>query len=103
MSNAADMDPTLSQLEWQAVSAALSDASKCGCGGSGKPGPLRRLFGALTGNEEPGPLGDPRLEAVRSFVCETNRHRRIARHYVPALLGHGFNDRQVDALALLSA
>ena len=96
-------DPTLSQLEWQAVSGALAHASECGCGNPDNPRLASRLLRALTGSEGPRPLADPRLEAVRTFVCETNRHRRIAKHHVPALLDDGFNDRQVDALALLSA
>jgi hypothetical protein len=103
MVSATNTDLTLSPLEWQAVAVALSDASKCGCGSSGKPGIARRIIRALTGNEGPRPLADPKLEAVRSFVCETNRYRRIAKDHVPALRDHGFNDRQVDALALLSA
>ena len=103
MGNVATTEPTLSSLEWQAVSVALSDASRCGCGATGKAGVAGRLFRALTGNKGPRPLADPKLEAVRDFVCETNRHRRIASDYVPALRAFGFNDRQVDALALLSA
>jgi hypothetical protein len=103
MGIAANMAPTLSQPEWQAVSIALSDASRHGCTAAGRPGPLRRLYRAITGNEGPRPLADPRLEAVRTFVCETHRQRRAAERHVPALRAHGFNDRQVDALALLSA
>lgn len=103
MSTAANPDVILSNLEWQAVAVALNDASRCGCGQTGKPGIARRVMRALTGIEAPRPLADPRLEAVRTFVCETNRHRRIAADHVPALRRHGFNERQVDALALLSA
>jgi hypothetical protein len=102
MLTAAITDPTLSQLEWQAVSIALRDAAQCGCGASGT-GPVRRFYRAVTGSKDLNRLADPKLEAVRSFVCETNRQRRIAERHVPALLAHGFTDRQVNALALLSA
>lgn len=103
MSSATKKDPTLNQLEWRAVSDAFAEASKCGCGKSDTPRLTNRLLRAVTGGRARRPLPDHRLEAVRSFVCETSRHRRIAKHHVPALLDHGFNDRQVDALALLSA
>ncbi|MFD1952119.1 hypothetical protein ACFSGX_15200 [Sphingomonas arantia] len=103
MRNGTDTGPDLTRLEWQAVSVALNDASRCGCGTAGKPGVARRLYRALTGIEGPRPLADPRLEAVRSFVGATSRRRRIAEDHVPALHDLGFNDRQVDALARLSA
>lgn len=96
-------DPALSQSEWRAVADALADVFKCGCGNPYKPRLASRLLRVLTGREGALPVADPKIEAVRSFVCETNRHRRIAMHCVPALFDHGFNDRQVDALALLSA
>ena len=103
MGSVAGKDPILSQLEWKAVSDALADASNCGCGNRERPRLTSRLYRAVTGSQGPHPLADPKLEAVRNFVCETNRTRRVAKHHVPALLNHGFNDRQVDALALLSA
>lgn len=103
MGVAAHTDLLLSKTEWQAVSVALVDASKCGCTAAAKSGPLGRLFRALTGISGQTPLADPRLEAVRSFVCETRRYRRPAEAHVPALLDHGFNRSQVEALALLSA
>jgi hypothetical protein len=85
------------------VSVALADAQGGGCRLQARSGPIRRLYHVLTGNTPAGPLADPRLEAVRSFVCETRRYRRPARQHVPALLAHGFNSAQVDALALLVA
>ena len=103
MDSVANKHPTLSQPEWREVSEALADAAKCGCGNADKPRLASRLLRALTFSEVLRPSADPKTEVVRSFVCETNRHRRVARHHVPALLDHGFNDRQIDALALLSA
>jgi hypothetical protein len=91
---------TLSQVEWQAVSAALWSASDCG---RVPAGPVRRIYRAVTGRKWPTPPADAKLEAVRAFVCETSRQRRVAERYVPALLDHGFTSPQVAALALLSA
>lgn len=99
--------PKLSRIEWQAVSIGLQDATQCGCGDLPKPGSLRsglsRLTRMLTGIEGPRPFADPRLEAVRNFVCATQRHRRPADEFAPALLDQGFSRAQIDALALLSA
>ncbi|MFZ3482571.1 hypothetical protein [Sphingomonas sp. 3-13AW] len=94
---------TLSQVEWQAVSAALRSASDCGRVPATRAGPVRRIYRAVTGRTGATPSADPKLEAVRAFVCETSRQRRVAERYVPALLDHGFTSPQVAALALLSA
>lgn len=98
--------PRLSRIEWQAVSIGLQDAARCGCGDVTKPGSLRsrlsRLSRMLTGIEPPKPFADPRLEALRSFVCASQRHRRRADEYAPALEQQGFNRAQIEALALLS-
>src|SRR3546814_6213633 len=95
--------PRLSRIEWQAVSIGLQDAAKCGCGELPRPGSLRsRLSRMLTGIAAPRPLADPRLEAVRNFVCATQRHRRRADEYATALEQQGFNRAQIEALALLS-
>ena len=103
MGSLAATEPTLSTAEWHAVAVALSDASARGCGATDKPGAARRLLHALTGKAMARPLTDPKLRAVQRFLCETRRHRRIARNHLPALRQHGFNDRQLRALALLSA
>ncbi len=100
----ANSDPHLSRPEWRAVSIGLQDAAKCGCGdlpGSWFHG-LTRLARRLTGRPEPEPLADRRLEALRNFVCATQRRRRRADEFVPDLLEQGFNRRQVEALTLLT-
>jgi hypothetical protein len=94
--------PKLSPLEWQAVSLALKDAETCGCGRTDEPGLLGRLVQRIFPPVPVLPLANPRLEAVRRFVCETERQRRPAVEFAPALKGQGFNDRQIRALALLS-
>ena len=93
--------PKLSRIEWQAVSIGLQDAAKCGC--RDLPRGISRLSRMLTGVEGPRPFADPRLEAVRNFVCATRRHRRRADEHAPALLEQGFSRAQIEALALLSA
>jgi len=96
-------EPKLSRSDWQAVSIALHDAGSSRCGASGKRGIVGRLFTAVTGEEPARPLADPRLEAIRSFVCATRRTRRPAERFVPDLEAQGFSRDQIDALALLSA
>ena len=57
-------DPILTAHEPAAVSVALQDAGRSGLRGIG-----RFVFGT----RRPTPLADPRLEAVRRFVCDTRR------------------------------
>lgn len=93
--------PTLDALEWQAVSVALKDAATCGCGDVARPGAITRALRSVLGVRPPQPLADPRLEAVRRFVCVTRR-RGGAERDAAALASHGYNRRQIAALALLS-
>ncbi len=95
--------PMLSRSEWKAVAIAFNDAADRGCALPGeKSGVLGRVLGAVTGIKPLAPLADPRLEAIRGFVCDTRRHRRPADRYVPVLEAQGFSHAQVEALALLS-
>ncbi|SFR83789.1 hypothetical protein [Sphingomonas jatrophae] len=97
--------PTLSTSEWNAVAIALKDAQRCGCTAEAigeEAGPVRRLATFLTGRRRPNPLADPRLEAVRQFVCTSYRRRAPATEIAPALAEHGFNRAQIDALGLLA-
>jgi hypothetical protein len=102
----ATTEPQLSRTEWQAVSIGLQDAARYGCRVPPRPGSLlsglARLWRLLTGAEAPGRLADPRLEALRDFVCATRRRRRPADEVAPALLEQGFNGAQIKALALLA-
>lgn len=95
-------EPQLSQAEWRAVAIALKDAETLACTSVAAAGPIRRAFQWLTGTAPTTPLADPRLEAIRGFVCDTRRHRRIAQRYVQPLAAQGLNARQIDALALLT-
>lgn len=102
----AETHPQLSRVEWAAVSLALVEADTCDCAIAPRPGSLRfhagRIIALLTGIERRIQLANPRLETIRQFVCETRRRRRAADEYIPQLLEHGFNEAQVEALALLS-
>lgn len=98
-------EPILTRNEWVAVSIALQDAQRCGCPAEARdadPGPLRRAANFLFGSRRPTPLADPRLEAIRRFVCASRRRRKTAMEHVPPLAEHGFNQAQIDALGLLS-
>jgi hypothetical protein len=97
--------PELSRLEWSAVSVALQDAAKCDCAAAeaaGRRSVIGRSLELLVGSRRPNPLADPRLEAIRRFVCTTRRRRRPAAELAPALADHGFTAAQIDAIALLS-
>jgi hypothetical protein len=98
-------DPILTPAEWAAVSVALQDAGRCGCAAapadSGRRG-LRGLGRLVFGSRRPTPFADPRLEAVRQFVCSSRRRRQPVAELAAPLAEHGFTRAQIDALALLS-
>lgn len=98
--------PDLSHTEWMAVSVALSDAAELDCAPPPPPGSFRARFARIgtmmTGRHPAPPLANPRLEAVRQFVCMKKRKSNEAEQLVPELLQLGFSEAQVRALALLS-
>ncbi len=98
-------ETTLSTTEWAAVAVALRDAERYGRSAAPDmpPGRLVRLWRLLSGAETPRPLADPRLDAVRRFVCAARRHGVRARDLMPELLGHGFSPAQVEALRRVAA
>jgi hypothetical protein len=100
-------EPDLSPTEWMAVSVALRDAADCGCALPPEPGSLRdwadRIGRALVGRQPRTSLADPRLEALRRFMCETRIRRRPAEELAGALAEQGFSRAQISALAMLSA
>lgn len=95
--------PELSPTEWRAVAIALQDATLARRVGVGTPGLLARLSRWASGDAPANILADPRLEAVRAFVDGARRDRRVEDRLVQPLIQHGFNPRQVEALALLAA
>ena len=93
-----DPQLNLTREEWHAVAIALRDAGEGhACSRSGL---LARLYGAFTGNRAANRLADPRLEAIRSFVIQVRRCGP-SRGQRSDLMQVGFNQRQVEALALL--
>lgn len=94
--------PRLSATEWRAVTVALRDAERLPCSLSRKEGRIGRLVRWLTGIEAPRPLADPRLEAVRSFVCASRRNMARAREIGAELAGFGYTPSQIEALRLVA-
>ncbi len=94
--------PDLSPAEWRAVAIALRDAAHEGAGSSSWWGTLRHVLLWLSGHRPANRLADPRLEAIRAFVSEARCRRRIEPHLLDRLALRGFNQRQIEALALLS-
>src|ERR1700712_4187729 len=94
--------PSLNDLEWQAVSAALNGASTCGCSGIVKPTVVGKVLRTIFHVKPAEPLADPKLEAVRRLVCETRQRTGHADVHEAALAAHGYNNSQIAALALLS-
>lgn len=95
--------PTLTDREWQAVSTALSDAGRQGCAAARPAGRFWRVLRGILGSRRSPAPADPRLEAIRSFVCEARRSRRVPEQQVPQLIAEGFNRDQAIALAMLAA
>lgn len=97
-------NPKLSDREWSAVSIALKDARGCGCAASTEstsfPSRIARVvFGQSRRSNR---LADPRLEAVRRFACTTFQRRAPDLGMLSELVAHGFNQAQIDAIALLA-
>ncbi|MBO9621274.1 MAG: hypothetical protein J7500_01045 [Sphingomonas sp.] len=101
------VEPQLSRTEWQAVSVALHDAADCGCAIPPRAGSLRdragRVLRAVFGGSPKTALADPRLEALRRFVCTARVTHGPASDEAEALAAHGFSRAQIDAIALISA
>lgn len=99
-------EPRLSSLEWSAVSIALNDAARCGCAATSRGRdaslPVRIAEMVFGRSQHPNALADPKLEAIRRFVCATSRRRAPASEFVAPLAEQGFNQAQIDAIALLS-
>jgi hypothetical protein len=97
--------PRLSTAEWQAVTVALRDVERFACAApAGKAeGRLSRLFRALTGIEQPRPLADPRLDAIRRFVCASRRNVARARDIAAELIAFGYSRDQIEALRMIAA
>jgi hypothetical protein len=100
-----EAQPHLTNAEWQAVTVALRDAERFACAGSLEEpeGRLSRLFRSLFGIEQPRPLADPRLDAVRRFVCASRRNVARAREIASELIALGYSRDQIEALRIVAA
>ncbi len=97
--------PHLSTAEWQAVTVALRDAERFACAApkGAQEGRFSRLFRTLTGIERPRPLADPRLDAVRRFVCASRRNVSRAKDVAVELTAFGYSRDQIEALRIVAA
>jgi hypothetical protein len=102
MSTQANTVATLNRLEWQAVSIALNDAATCGCGSITKRASVTKFLQSIFQVKPITALADPKLEAVRRFVCETKQRGPSVSMHEAALAAHGYNGRQIAMLALVS-
>lgn len=93
----------LSALEWQVIGLAIREAGRFGGGRIRAATRWRRLWSFVTGNETLRPLADPRLEALRSFVCAVRNGRRPVERLAGRLLELGFTCDQIGAVRLLAA
>ncbi|MDH7640898.1 hypothetical protein [Sphingomonas oryzagri] len=96
--------PRLTTAEWQAVTVALRDVERFTCAApSQSEGRLSRLFRAVTGIEKPTALADPRLDAIRRFVCASRRNMARAKDVAAELIAMGYSRDQVEALRMVAA
>jgi len=97
--------PRLTTAEWQAVTVALRDVERFTCAAPvGKTeGRIARLFRAVTGIEKPTALADPRLDAIRRFVCASRRNMARARDVAAELIAFGYSRDQIEALRMIAA
>lgn len=92
---------TLSPVEWRVFTLSLAEAAR---GGSAMAATRWHRFAAfVTGRDVPRPLANPRLEALRRFVCAVRGRRADARALGVGLIELGYSRDQVRALRLLSA
>ena len=93
--------PALSALEWKVVSLAMREAGELSCGGTRRRGWFGRMIDGSTGLRPKLPLADPRLEALRRFVCRV-RDRADVSDLKPALVELGFHPSQISAVAMIA-
>ena len=100
-------DLKLSQKEWAEVALALEEASDTRGRGSqaaaARPAILARLLPFLFGARTAAFPVDDRRRTLRDYIAAATARKCPLDIWVPALEALGFNRRQIDALALLSA
>ena len=93
--------PPLSALEWKVVTLAMREAGEAGAGGTRRRGWFQRMIDGSAGIRPKLPLADPRLEALRRFVCRVCDRADVSdlRHN---LLELGFHPNQISAVAMIA-
>ena len=93
--------PSLSQSEWRDLQSAVQAAADCGCAQTAGKTMRLRLVAAITGRRhQPVP---EHLRPMREFLCASERLRRPAMQYAPALAAQGYSPAQIEAIGLISA
>lgn len=92
-----------STLEWKVVMLAMREATGWGRGRIRTATRWRRLVSWFTGQDAVRPLADPRLEALRSFVCAVHSGHRMAGRCAARLIEYGFDRDQISAVRTLAA
>lgn len=98
---AAGATPTLSALEWKVVTLAMREANEAGCGRMRRTGWFGRMLRGPSGVRPTLPLADPRLEALRGYVCRV-RSRADDDELREQLIEYGFHPSQLAAVATLA-
>lgn len=97
--------PELSAAEWSSVKATLSAVVGHGYGKPPSQGSVRRRVGrivdALIGADSRLQELPAQFHAVRDFLSESSRTRRLAEDHIPTLSAQGYSRAQIEALALL--
>jgi hypothetical protein len=95
--------PSLSQSEWRDVQSAVQAAADCGCAQAAGDTMRLRLVAAVTGRRKQPALVPEHLRPMRDFLCASERLRRPAMQYAPALADQGYSPAQIAAIGLISA
>jgi hypothetical protein len=95
--------PSLSRSEWRDVQGAVQAATDCGCAEAARDTMGGRLVAAVTGRRKKHALVPEHLRPLRDFLCASERLRRPAMQYAPALAAQGYTTAQIEAIGLISA
>ncbi len=95
--------PSLSQSEWRDVKSAVQAAADCGCAEAAGASMRTRLVAAVTGRRKQQAPVPEHVRPMRDFLCASERLRRPAMQYAPALAAQGYTSAQIEAIGLISA
>jgi hypothetical protein len=100
-------DIKLNRKEWAEVALALEDVADtrlpASPGMTANPSPFARLLARGFGTPSPNYPVDDRRHTLRQYIAAATARKCSLEQSAPALEALGFNRRQIDALALLSA